>query len=164
MSNSDERDLILAGLLKGCHEGTKSYDFDDTIINSEEGRKFILNIVEFFVNKVIEKTEDKMSRAPQREKDKAKRCYRNYEFIRDSINRTHTSTEDLYYVLIRKAAIYIDFIEDGIDHNNDFPLDILDMFELTSWFNSNIDRYRTEEIMVVLINKLFSSSYRDLFI
>ena len=115
------------------------------------------------MNKVIEKTEDKMSIAPQREKDKAKRCYRNYKFISDSLN-INTSSEDLYYVLIRKAAIYIDFIEDGIDYNNEFPLDILDMFELTLWFNDNIDRYRTNEIMVVLINKIFSSSYRDLFI
>lgn len=100
--------LNLVEILKDFPIGIKSYDFDDTIINSEEGRKFILNIVEFFVNKVIEKTEDKMSRAPQPEKDKAKLLYRNYKFIRDSINNTHTSTEDLYYVLIRKAAIYID--------------------------------------------------------
>ena len=164
MNNNNERDLILSDLLEGCNKSTESYGFDNTIINSEKGRNFIINVVDFFVNKVIEKTEDKMSRAPQREKDKAKRYYRNYEFIRDSINRTHTSTKDLYYVLIRKAAIYIDFIEDGIDHNNDFPLDILDMFELTLWFNDNIDRYRTNEIMVVLINKIFSSSYRDLFI
>ena len=155
--------INLTKILKGCQEGTKSYDFDDTIINNKEGRKFILNIVEFFVNKVIEKTEDKMSRAPQPEKDKAKRCYRNYKFIRDSIN-IKPSSKDLYYVLIRKAAIYIDFIEDGINYNNEFPLDILDMFELTPWFNDNIDRYRTNEIIVVLINKLFSSTYRDLFI
>ena len=163
MRNNDERNLILEELLEGCQEGTKSYDFDDTIINNEEGRKFILNIVEFFVNKVIEKTEDKMSRAPQLEKDKAKRLYRNYKFIRDSIN-IKPSSKDLYHVLIRKAAIYIDFIEDGIDHSNEFPLDILDMFELTSRFNDNIDRYRTNEIIVVLINKLFYSIYRDLFI
>ena len=163
MRNNDERNLILEELLEGCQEGTKSYDFDDTIINSEKGRNFIIKVVDFFVNKVIEKTEDKMSRASQPEKDKAKRCYRNYKFIRDSIN-INTSSKDLYYVLVRKAAIYIDFIEDGIDHNNEFPLDILDMFELTSWFNDNIDRYRTNEIMVVLINKIFSSSYRDLFI
>ena len=105
MRNNDERNLILEELLEGCQEGTKSYDFDDIIINNEEGRKFILNIVEFFVNKVIEKTEDKMSRAPQPEKDKAKRCYRNYKFIRDSIN-IKPSSKDLYYVLVRKAAIY----------------------------------------------------------
>ena len=163
MRNNDERNLILEELLEGCQEGTKSYDFDNTIISSEKGRYFIINVVDFFVNKVIEKTEDKMSRAPQPEKDKAKRLYRNYKFIKDSI-KINTSSEDLYYVLVRKAAIYIDFIEDGIDYNNEFPLDILDMFELTSWFNDNIDRYRTKEIIVVLINKIFSSSYRDLFI
>ena len=155
--------LNLVELLEGCNKSSKFYDFDNTIINSEKGRNCIIKVVDFFVNKVIEKTEDKMSRALQPEKDKAKRLYRNYKFISDSIN-INTSSIDIYYVLVRKAAIYIDFIEDGIDYNNQFPLDILDMFELTSWFNDNIDRYRTNEIIVVLIVKLFSSIYRDLFI
>ena len=77
--------IDLRKILEGCPKGTKSYDFDDTIINSEEGRKFILNIVEFFVNKVIEKTEDKMSRAPQPEKDKTKRLYTNFSQVSISI-------------------------------------------------------------------------------
>lgn len=140
------------------------YKFKSKIINNEEGRKFIVNIVDFFVNKVIEKTEHKMSTAPKWEKDLEKRYYRNYKFIRDSINNISISPKDLYYVLTRKAAIYIDFIEDGIDDRFYFPLDILDMFELTSWFNSNIDRYRTNEIIVVLTNKLFYSAYRTIFI
>ena len=133
------------------------------IINSEEGRKFIVNIVDFFVNESMAETEDCRNRQNKVIKDIEKRRYKDYKFIRDSINIS-TSPKDIYYVLLRKAVSYIDFIEDGINYNNEFPLDILDMFELTSWFNSNIDRYRTDEIMVVLINKLFSSSYRDLFI
>lgn len=136
--------------------------FNEIIINNKEGRKFIIEIVDFFVNRVIEKTESNRSISKDREKAIEKRYYRNYKFIRDSIN-INTSSEDLYYVLIRKAAIYIDFIEDGINHKLYFPLDILDMFELTSWFNSNIDRYVTDEIMIMLINKLFYSSYRTIF-
>lgn len=136
--------------------------FNKIIINNKEGRKFIIEIVDFFVNRVIEKTESNRSIGKDREKAIEKRYYRNYKFIRDSIN-INTSPEDLYYVLIRKAAIYIDFIEDGINHKLYFPLDILDMFELTSWFNSNIDRYVIDEIMIVLINKLFYSSYRTIF-
>ena len=136
--------------------------FNEIIINNKEGRKFIIEIVDFFVNRVIEKTESNRSISKDREKAIEKRYYRNYKFIRDSIN-INTSPEDLYYVLIRKAAIYIDFIEDGINHKFDFPLDILDMFELTSWFNSNIDNYVTNEIMIMLINKLFYSSYRTIF-
>lgn len=136
--------------------------FNEIIINNKEGRKFIIEIVDFFVNRVIEKTESNRSLSKDREKAIEKRYYRNYKFIRDSIN-INTSPEDLYYVLIRKAAIYIDFIEDGINHKLYFPLDILDMFELTSWFNSNIDKYVTDEIMIVLINKLFYSSYRTIF-
>ena len=92
-----------------------------------------------------------------------RRYYRNYKFIKDSINISNSS-EDIYYVLVRKAALYIDFIEDGIKHDNYFPLDILDMFELTSWFESNIDKYSTNEIIIVLINKLFYSIYRTIFI
>lgn len=136
--------------------------FNEIIINNKEGRKFIIEIVDFFVNRVVEKTESNRSLSKDREKAIEKRYYRNYKFIRDSIN-INTSPEDLYYVLIRKAAIYIDFIEDGINHKLYFPLDILDMFELTSWFNSNIDRYVTDEIMIVLINKLFYSSYCTIF-
>ena len=132
------------------------YKFDTKIINNEEGRKFIIQIIDFFVNKVIEKTESNKAINTDSEKYLEKRYYRNYKFIKDSINISNSS-EDIYYVLVRKAAIYIDFIEDGIKHDNYFPLDILDMFELTSWFESNIDKYRTNEIIIVLINKLFYS-------
>ena len=139
------------------------YKFDTKIINNEEGRKFIIQIIDFFVNKVIEKTERNRAINTDSEKYLEKRYYRNYKFIKDSINISNSS-EDVYYVLVRKATIYIDFIEDGIKPDNYFPLDILDMFELTSWFESNIDKYRTNEIIIVLINKLFYSIYRTIFI
>lgn len=144
-------------------ETTMAYEFDDTIVNSEEGGKFIIKIIDFFVNRVIEETESNRSISTKSEKTLEKHYYKNYKFIRDSINIS-SSPKDIYYVLVRKAAIYIDFIEDGISHNSEFPLNILDMFELTSWFENNIDRYRTNDIIIMLINKLFNSIYRTIFI
>ena len=141
----------------------KDCKFDNVIINKEEGRKFIIEIVDFFVNKVIEETEDNRSISTDSEKALEKRYYKDYKFIRDSISPSN-SPKGLYYVLIRKAAVYIDFIEDGINHNVEFPLNILSMFELTSWFENNIDRYRTNAVMIALINKLFNSIYRTIFI
>lgn len=141
----------------------KDCKFDNVIINKEEGRKFIIEIVDFFVNKVIEETEGNRSISTDSEKALEKRYYKDYKFIRDSISPS-SSPKDLYYVLIRKAAVYIDFIEDGINHNVEFPLNILSMFELTSWFENNIDRYRTDAVMIALINKLFNSIYRTIFI
>ena len=141
----------------------KDCKFDNVIINKEEGRKFIIEIVDFFVNKVIEETEGNRSISTDSEKALEKRYYKDYKFIRDSISPS-SSPKGLYYVLIRKAAVYIDFIEDGINHNVEFPLNILSMFELTSWFENNIDRYRTDAVMIELINKLFDSIYRTIFI
>ena len=140
-----------------------AYEFDDTILNSEEGRKFIVNIIDFFVNGVIEETESNRSINTGSGKTLEKHYYKNYKFIRDSINISN-SPKDIYYVLVRKASIYIDFIEDGINHNSEFPLNILDTFELTSWFENNITRYRTNDIIIMLINKLFNSIYRTIFI
>lgn len=141
----------------------KDCKFDNVIINKEEGRKFIIEIVDFFVNKVIEETEGNRSISTDSEKALEKRYYKDYKFIRDSISPS-SSPKGLYYVLIRKAAVYIDFIEDGINHNVEFPLNILSMFELTSWFENNINRYRTDAVMIALINKLFNSIYRTIFI
>ena len=141
----------------------KDCKFDNIIINKEEGRKFIIEIVDFFVNKVIEETEGNRSISTDSEKALEKRYYKDYKFIRDSISPS-SSPKGLYYVLIRKAAVYIDFIEDGINHNVEFPLNILSMFELTSWFENNIDRYRTDAVTIALINKLFNSIYRTIFI
>ena len=46
----------------------------------------------------------------------------------------------------------------------EFPLNILDRFELTSWFEGKFGRYSTYEIIIMLANKLFNSIYRDLFV
>ena len=140
-----------------------NYKFNSTIIDSEEGRNFIIRVVDFFVNTVIEETEQKMSIAPEPEKEVANRLYKDYKFIRDSLNISK-SNKDLYYELVRKAAKYIYFIEDGMNPIYEFPLNILDRFELTSWFENNIDRYRTNDMIIMLINKLFNSIYRTIFI
>ena len=88
------------------------YKFDRKIINNEEGRKFIVNIVGFFVNESMTETEDCRNMQNEVIKDIEKRRYKDYKFIRDSINIS-TSPTDIYYVLLRKAVSYIDFIEDG---------------------------------------------------
>ena len=140
-----------------------NYKFNSTIIDSEEGRNFIIRVVDFFVNTVIEETEHKMSIATEREKEKANRLYKNYKFIRDSININKPS-KDLYYELVRKAAKYIYFIEDGMNPIYEFPLNILDGFNLTSWWEGKFGKYSTCEIIIMLVNNLFNSVYRTLFI
>ena len=140
-----------------------NYKFNNTIIDSEEGRNFIIKVVDFFVNTVIEETEHKMSIASEREKELAIRYYKNYKFIRDSID-INKSPKDFYYALVRKAAKYIYFIEDGMNPIYEFPLNILDRFELTSWFEGKFGKYSTYEIIIMLANTLFNSIYRDLFV
>ena len=140
-----------------------NYKFNSTIIDSEEGRNFIIRVVDFFVNTVIEETEHKMSIAPEPEKEVANRLYKDYKFIRDSLNISK-SNKDLYYELVRKAAKYIYFIEDGMNPIYEFPLNILDRFELNSWWEGKFGRYSTYEIIIMLANKLFNSIYRDLFV
>ena len=133
------------------------------IINSEEGRKFIVNIVDFFVNESMAETEDCRNRQNKVIKDIEKRRYKDYKFIRDSINIS-TSPKDIYYVLLRKAVSYIDFIEDGYNPYLQFPVYILSKFELNSWFKRNFETYYTEEMIITLINKLFNSIYRSIFV
>ena len=140
-----------------------NYKFNTTIIDSEEGRNFIIRVVDFFVNTVIEETEQKMSIAPEPEKEVANRLYKDYKFIRDSLNISK-SNKDLYYELVRKAAKYIYFIEDGMNPIYEFPLNILDRFELNSWWEGKFGRYSTYEIIIMLANKLFNSIYRTIFI
>lgn len=139
------------------------YKFDRKIINNEEGRKFIVNIVDFFVNESMTETEDCRNRQNEVIKDIEKRRYKDYKFIRDSINIS-TSPKDIYYVLLRKAVSYIDFIEDGYNPDFQFPVYILNRFELNSWFKRNYETYYTEEMIVALANKLFNSIYRNIWL
>ena len=140
-----------------------NYKFNSKIIDSEEGRNFIIRVVDFFVNTVIEETEHKMSTAPEPEKEIANRLYKDYKFIRDSIN-INKSPKDFYYILVEKAAKYMYFIEDGMNPIYEFPLNILHRFNLTSWWEGKFGRYSTYEIIIMLANKLFNSIYRTIFI
>lgn len=133
------------------------------IINSEEGRKFIVNIVDFFVNESISITKDFMNRAPDDIQLIEKRLYKDYKFIRDSINIS-TSPKEIYNVLIRKAALYIDFTEDGNSPAWTFPEYFLGKFELYSWFKNDVEKYNIKEMIITLINKLFNSIYRSIFV
>ena len=108
-------------------------------------------------------TEDCRNRQNKVIKDIEKRRYKDYKFIRDSINIS-TSPKDIYYVLLRKAVSYIDFIEDGYNPDLQFPVYILSKFELNSWFKRNFETYYTEEMIITLINKLFNSIYRSIFV
>lgn len=140
-----------------------NYKFNSAIIDSEEGRNFIIRVVDFFVNTVIEETEDKMSTAPEPEQEIANRLYKDYKFIRDSIN-INKSPKDIYYILVEKAAKYMYFIEDGMNLIYEFPLNILHRFNLTSWWEGKFGKYSTCEIIIMLVNNLFNSVYRTLFI
>ena len=140
-----------------------NYKFNSTIIDSEEGRNFIIRVVDFFVNTVIEETEHKMSIAPEPEKEVANRLYKDYKFIRDSIN-INKSPKDIYYILVEKAAEYMYFIEDGMNPDYEFPLNILHRFNLYSWWEGKFGKYSTCEIIIMLVNNLFNSVYRTLFI
>ena len=133
------------------------------IINSEEGRKFIVNIVDFFVNESMAETEDCRNRQDKVIKDIEKRRYKDYKFIRDSINIS-TSPKEIYNVLIRKAALYIDFTEDGNSPAWTFPEYFLGKFELYSWFKNDVEKYNIKEMIITLINKLFNSIYRSIFV
>ena len=133
------------------------------IINNEEGRKFIVNIVDFFVNESISITKDFTSMAPYDDNAKEKRLYKEYKFIRDSIDIS-ISPKEIYNVLIRKAASYIDFTEDGNSHAWTFPEYFLGKFELYSWFEHDVEKYNTKEMIITLINKLFNSIYRYIFV
>lgn len=150
----------LAGALE--NEETMDCEFNDKIINSEEGRKFIIKIIDFFVNESRIKTEEHMRHEHKEIKIIAKRRYNDYKFIRDGINIS-TSSIDFYYELVSNAASYIDYIEDGTDPDFYFPLNILSRFKLKSWFDSNIDRYWTDEMIITLVNKIFNSRYRTFF-
>ena len=140
-----------------------NYKFNSAIIDSEEGRNFIIRVVDFFVNTVIEETEHKMSTAPKPEQEVANRLYKDYKFIRDSIN-INKFHKDIYYILVEKAAKYMYFIEDGMNPIYEFPLNILHRFNLTSWWEGKFGRYSTYEIIIMLANKLFNSIYRTIFI
>ena len=96
------------------------------------------------------------------EENRAKFYYEKYKFIHDRID-AEKSDKETYYLLAGSASKYIDYIEDGLNPNLQFPFDCIHLFDLSSWFEDiDIKHLCTDEIMILLINKLYNSPYYKL--
>lgn len=130
----------------------ENFQFDDEI-DTEEGRHFIYKAVEFFMFRTIEKV--KKSKFRLIEEDYAKKLYEKYLFI---YNRSSNPDMELCHLLIQVASDYIDFVEDGFSNKFSFPFDYDVLFDLEEWFDEiDTKNLYTEEIMILLINKLYYS-------
>lgn len=130
----------------------KNFQFDDEV-DTKEGRHFIYKAVEFFMFRTIEKV--KKSKFKLIEEDYAKKLYEKYLFI---YNRSSDPDMELCHLLIQVASDYIDFVEDGFSNKFSFPFDYEVLFDLKEWFNKiDTKNLYTEEIMLLLINKLYYS-------
>lgn len=130
----------------------ENIQFDDEV-DTKEGRHFIYKAVEFFMFRTIEKV--KKSKFKLIEEDYAKKLYEKYLFI---YNRSSDPDMELCYLLIQVASDYIDFVEDGFSNKFSFPFDYDVLFDLEEWFNEiDTKSLYTEEIMLLLINKLYYS-------
>lgn len=71
----------------------------------------------------------------------------------------------LCYLLVHVASDYIDYIEETFRAKLQFPFDYDVLFDLESWFDEIYIKNRyTEEIMILLINRLYESPYRKLIL
>lgn len=131
------------------------------VIDTIEGKNFVHKVVEFFVDRSREKMKDSVFKPL--EDNRAKFYYEKYKFIHDRID-AEKSGEETYYLLAGSASKYIDYIEDGFNPNLQFPFDCTHLFDLSSWFEDiDIKHLCTDEIMILLINKLYNSPYYKLF-
>ena len=131
------------------------------VIDTIEGKNFVHKVVEFFVDRSREKMKDSVFKPL--EDNRAKLYYEKYKFIHDRID-SEKSDKETYYLLAGSASKYIDYIEDGFNPNLQFPFDCTHLFDLSSWFEDiDIKRLYTDEIMILLINKLYNSPYYKLF-
>ena len=131
------------------------------VIDTIEGKNFVHKVVEFFVDRSREKMKDSVFKPL--EDDRAKLYYEKYKFIHDRID-AEKSDKETYYLLAGSASKYIDYIEDGFNPNLQFPFDCTHLFDLSSWFEDiDIKHLCTNEIMILLINKLYNSPYYKLF-
>ena len=135
----------------------KHIQFDKTL-DTEDGRSFIYAAVKFFVDRATEKVKDSPFRTLEQEPVKA--WYEKYKFIYD---KTKVITMDLCYLLVEAASVYIDRAESELSQDFVFPFDCDVMFDLQSWFEEiDTKNLYTEEILILLINKLYKSPYRFL--
>ena len=131
------------------------------VIDTIEGKNFVHKVVEFFVDRSREKMKDSVFKPL--EDNRAKLYYEKYKFIHDRID-AEKSGQETYYLLAGSASKYIDYIEDGFNPNLQFPFDCTHLFDLSSWFEDiDIKHLHTDEIMILLINKLYNSPYYKLF-
>ena len=134
-------------------------EFNDNL-DTKEGRNFIYKVVDFFVNRAIDKAKDSVFKPL--ETRPAKVYYEKYKFIYD---RKDKANMELCHLLVVSAAQYINYIEDNLDPDLQFPFDCTYLFELKVWFNEIDIRHRyDDEILILLINKLYYSAYRDLIL
>ena len=129
-------------------------------LNTKEGRHFIYKAVNYFVCR----SREKMKNSPFRlmKEETAKKLFEKYKFI---YNRTSEPDMKLCRLLVNVASDYIDYIEDTLRAKLQFPFDCDVLFDLELWFDEiDIKNRYTEEIMILLINKLYSSTYSELIL
>lgn len=63
-----------------------------------------------------------------------------------------------------QRVFVLNFTEDGNSHAWTFPEYFLGKFELYSWFEHDVEKYNTKEMIITLANKLFNSIYRYIFV
>lgn len=134
-------------------------EFNDEL-DTEEGRNFIYKAVDFFVNRGMDKAKDSVFK-PLKTRP-AKVYYEKYKFIYD---RKGMANMELCYRLVNSAAQYLYYIEDTLDPEIQFPFDCTYLFDLEKWYDEIDIRHRSnDEILILLINKLYNSSYYDLLL
>ena len=135
----------------------KHIQFSDELDN-EEGINFIYKTVDFFVNRAVDKVKDSIFKPL--ETKTAKVFYEKYKFIYD---RKDKANIELCYLLINSAARYLYYIEDTLDPESQFPFDCTYLFDLNAWYDEiDIRHCYNDEILILLINKLYNSPYREL--
>lgn len=128
------------------------------LLDNEEGINFIYKTVDFFVNRAIDKVKDSVFKPL--ETKQAKAFYEKYKFIYD---RKDKANIELCYLLINSAARYLYYIEDTLDPESQFPFDCTYLFDLNAWYDEiDIRHCYNDEILILLINKLYNSPYREL--
>ena len=133
------------------------FEFDDEL-DTEEGMDFIYRAVNFFVDRAIDKVKDSIFE-PLEERP-AKVAYEKYKFIYDKKDKANM---ELCHLLVSSAAKYLYYIEDTLDPEIQFPFDCTYLFDLEAWYDEiDIRHLYNDEILILLINKLYKSPYRKL--
>ena len=134
-------------------------EFNDDL-DTDDGRIFIYRAVDFFVSRAMDKVKDSIPNPL--EKKPAHVYYEKYKFIYD---RKDKADMGLCHLLVNSAAQYLYYIEDTFPAELQFPFDCIYLFELKAWFEEIDIRHRyDDEILIMLINKLYNTVYRELII